>query len=189
MRRRMGAAALALDAASDGSFSAQWRTTVATRLPSQHWPQQLVQITAVDARTGEPVVFDHNSGVDLVDAVAASCASGLPYKIGDKLYIDGGFRSNAENADLAAGYARVLILSPFSGRSLQPPEWGAHLQAQVDELRTGGSQVETIFPDGAARDIFAVGGNVMDPSTRPIAARAGYEQGKALAEQLAGFWR
>jgi hypothetical protein len=32
-------------------------------------------------------------------------------------------------------------------------------------------------------------GNVMDPSTRLPAARAGYEQGKILAGQLTGFWR
>ena len=60
-------------------------------------------ITAVDAHTGEPVVFDRHSGVDLVDAVAASCSSGFAYSIGDNRYIDGGYRSNAENADLAAG--------------------------------------------------------------------------------------
>ena len=77
MRRRMGAAALDMDAASDGSWQTQWRATVAARLPSQRWPQRTVLITAVDAHTGEPVVFDRHSGVDLVDAVAASCASGL----------------------------------------------------------------------------------------------------------------
>ena len=77
MRRRMGAAALDMDAASDGSWQTRWRATVASRLPSQRWPQRTVLITAVDAHTGEPVVFDRHSGVDLVDAVAASCASGL----------------------------------------------------------------------------------------------------------------
>jgi hypothetical protein len=78
MRRRLGAAALEMDAASDGSGQTRWRATVAARLPSQHWPQRTVLITAVDAHTGEPVVFDRHSGVDLVDAVAASTASGLP---------------------------------------------------------------------------------------------------------------
>ena len=33
MRRRMGAAALEMDAASDGSWQTGWRTTVAARLP------------------------------------------------------------------------------------------------------------------------------------------------------------
>jgi NTE family protein len=49
MRRRMGAAALEMDAASDGSGPTQWRATVAARLPSQHWPQRTLLITAVDA--------------------------------------------------------------------------------------------------------------------------------------------
>lgn len=90
MRRRMGAAALAMEAASDGSWQAPWRATVASRLPSGDWPRRRVLLTAVDAQTGEPVVFDRASGVDPVDAVAASCASGLPYRIGDNRYIDGG---------------------------------------------------------------------------------------------------
>ncbi len=187
MRRRMGAAALDMDAASDGYWQTQWRATVAARLPSQHWPQRTVLITAVDAHTGEPVVFDRHSGVDLADAVAASCASGLPYRIGDNRYIDGGYRSNAENADLAAGYARVLVLSPFGGRSRHPLDWGMQLAAQVDELRARGSRVETIFPNSNSEHMF--GANAMDLSLRPPAARAGYDQGRALAEQLTEFWR
>ncbi|UKA59561.1 patatin-like phospholipase family protein [Arthrobacter sp. FW306-2-2C-D06B] len=186
MRRRLGDAALEMDAASDGSWSTQWRSTVATRLPNQHWPERTVLITAVDARTGESVTFDRHSGVELVDAIAASCSSGLPYRIGDKRYLDGGYRSNAENADLAAGYGRVLVLSPFGGRSLQPLEWGTHLATQVDELRAGGSRVETIFPGSDSEHIF--GANAMDLSLRPPAAQAGYEQGRALAGQLSEFW-
>jgi NTE family protein len=186
-RRRMGAAALDMDAASDGSWQAQWRATVASRLPSQHWPERRVVITAVDARTGEPVMFDRHSGVDLVDAVAASCAGGgLPYRIGDNRYIDGGYRTNAENADLAAGYGRVLVLSPLGGRTLTPLDWGTHLATQVDELRARGSRVETIFPDSSSEHMF--GANAMDLSLRPAAARAGYDQGRSLAEQLTEFW-
>lgn len=187
MRRRMGAAALQMDAASDGSWQTQWRATVASRLPSQHWPQRTVLITAVDAQTGEPVVFDRNSGIELADAVAASCASGRPYRIGDNRYIDGGYRSNAENADLAAGYGRVLVLSPFGGRTRTPLAWGMHLAAQVNELRARGSRVETIFPDSESEHMF--GANAMDLSLRPPAARAGYNQGRALAGQLTEFWR
>jgi NTE family protein len=189
MRRRMGAAALEMDAASDGSGQTRWRATVAARLPSQRWPERTVLIVAVDVHTGEPVVFDRHSGVDLVDAVAASTSNGFgvpPYSIGDNRYIDGGYRRN-ENADLAAGYERVLVLSPFGGRSRHPLEWGMQLSAQVDELRASGSRVETIFPDGDSLNAFGV--NMMDPSTRPPAARAGYNQGRALAGQLTEFWR
>ncbi|MFL6267721.1 MAG: patatin-like phospholipase family protein, partial [Actinomycetes bacterium] len=130
---------------------------------------------------------DRNSGVDLVDAVAASTASGPPYGIGDSRYIDGGYRRSSENADLAAGYERVLVLSPFGGRTRTPLEWGMQLAAQVDELRARGSSVETIFPDSNSEHMF--GANAMDLSLRPPAARAGYDQGRALAGQLTEFWR
>lgn len=144
---------------------------------------------AVDAHTREPVVFDRHSGVALVDAVTASCAgTGSPHSIGDNRYIDGGFRRN-ENADLASGYGRVLVLSPFSGRSLVPPEWGSHLSAQVEELRGSGSRVETIVPDSNCRGVMGFGATVMDPLARPPSARAGYDQGRAITEQLTKFWR
>jgi NTE family protein len=189
MRRRMGAAALEMDA-SDGSSQTRWRDIVAARLPSQHWPQQPVRIVAVNAHTGAPVVFDRHSGVDLVDAVAASTSNGFgpvpPYRIGSNRYINGGYR-RSENADLAAGYGRVLVLSPFGGKSRMPLEWGMHLAAQVDELRAGGSRVETIFPDSNSEQMF--GANAMDLSLRPPAARAGYNQGRVLAGHLTEFWR
>jgi NTE family protein len=185
MRRRMGAAALEMDA-SQASSPTRWRDIVAARLPNQHWPQQPVLITAVDAHTGEPVVFDRQSGFDLVDAVAASTSAMTPYRIGDNQYLNGGYR-RSENADLAAGYGRVLVLSPFGGRSRMPQEWGMDLATQIDELRAGGSTVETIFPDSSAGDVFNA--NALDPSTRLQAARGGYDQGQAVAHQLAEFWR
>ncbi|WP_022892134.1 patatin-like phospholipase family protein [Agromyces subbeticus] len=187
LRRRLGSAALDIDAASDGSWHARWSATVASRLPDAQWPQRRILVTAIDAGTGEPVVFGSHSGVDLVDAVAASCASGHPFRIGDHLYLDGGFRSNAENADLAAGYARVLVLAPFGGRTLTPASWGTHLATQIAELRASGSGVETIFPAASIEHLF--GANAMDYSLRPAAARAGYDEGSTRAARLAEFWR
>ncbi|MGY1616596.1 patatin-like phospholipase family protein [Geodermatophilus sp. SYSU D00691] len=186
MRRRMGAVALERAAASGGSGTERWRATVAARLPAQRWPDRAVLITVVDAHTGDPVVLDRHSGVDLVDAVAASTAGGPAYAVGDRWYVDGGYRS-VENADLAAGYARVLVLSPLGGRSHHPREWGTHLAAQVGELRARGSRVETVVPDSDSEQLFGV--NAMDPSLRPPAARAGHDQGRALAGRLAEFWR
>jgi NTE family protein len=57
----------------------------------------------------------------------------------------------------------------------------------VDELRARGSRVETIFPGSNSEHMF--GATAMDLSLRPPAARAGYEHGRALAEQLAELWR
>ncbi|MCU1595517.1 MAG: patatin-like phospholipase family protein, partial [Frankiales bacterium] len=185
MRRRMGAAALELEATSDSDWSTRWRATVALRLPSPAWPETTVRLVAVDARTGAPVVFDRHSGVDLVDAVAASTSSSLPYRIGDERYLDGGYRRN-ENADLAVGYERVLVLSPFGGRTRHPSAWGMQLEAQVEELRDAGSRVEAIFPDADALQAF--GENMMDLSRRAPAVRAGYDHGRAVAEDLSQLW-
>ncbi|CAN7563656.1 patatin-like phospholipase family protein [Terrabacter sp. LjRoot27] len=184
MRRRMGAAALEREAASP-SDPTRWRDVVAARLPDHDWPRQRVLIVAVDAETGDPVVFDRDSGVDLVDAVAASTSAMTPHRIGDRRYLNGGYR-RSENADLAAGYGRVLVLSPFSGRTRMPLEWGMDLASQVAELRAGGSTVETVYPDSRCGDVF--GADALDPSTRLPAARGGYAQGFDLAERLAELW-
>jgi NTE family protein len=185
-RRRMSAAVLERDAPDDAS-SRRWHDTVAARLPNQEWPQQRVLITAVDARTTEPVVFDRDSGIPLADAVAASTSNGAAgsYHLGEARYINGAYRRSS-NADLATGYGRVLVLDPFSGRSRTPLAWGMDLDTQAAELRAGGSAVETVFPDAAAGDVFNA--NAADPSTRPQAARGGYEQGRLLATSLAEFW-
>ena len=190
MRRRMGAAALAADdgtdAGGDAARSARWSETVAARLGGARWPDRRMLITAVDARTGEPVTFERDSGVDLVDAVAASCAGGaFAYAIGDGRYIDGGYRSFAENADLAAGYERVLVLSPLGGMSRYPEEWGLSLATQVAALRAGGSRVEVIAPDAEDAHLFA---NPTDFTLRVPAAHAGRAQGMALPARLEDFW-
>lgn len=185
MRRKLGAAALEQDA-TGGAAGARWREVVAARLPRHEWPVQRVLMPAVNARTGEPVVFDRNSGVDLVDAVAASTSAMNPFPIGEERYINGGYRRSS-NTDLAAGYERVIVLDPFGGRSRMPLGWGMDLATQVAELRAGGSKVVTVFPDARSGDVFDV--NALDPSTRLPAARGGYDQVRALARSLVDFWR
>ncbi|MBG6096078.1 patatin-like phospholipase family protein [Nocardioides sp. WG-D5] len=186
MRRRIGADAIEIAEAAGAAGRDRWRETVAARLPSPHWPAGRTLLTVVDADTGEPVELDRDSGVDLVDAVAASCAGGPAYAIGGRRYIDGGYRRSSENADLAVGHGRVLVLSPLGGRTRHPAGWRSDLSAQVDELRASGSRVETILPDAGSREAF--GDNMMNPATRPPAARAGHRQGLSLAEEFAGFW-
>lgn len=185
MRRRFGVAAVELAAAHD--HSERWHDTVATRFVTREWPHKRMLITAVDARTGEPVVFDRDSGVDLVDAVAASCSSGPAYRIGERRFIDGGFRTNADNADLAAGYGRVLVLSPLGGHTLTPAAWGLDLAAQTQRLRAQGSEVEVVVPNPEAEHLF--GANAMNLSLRGPAAEAGREQGVALADVVREWWR
>ena len=153
-------------------------------------------VVAIDAHTGELAAFDRDSGIDLADAVTASTA--LPglvptVSINGRRYIDGGVRS-PDNADLASGYANVVVLSPLGGRSQRPPEagqfeglrrppeWGTDLASQVKGLRDQGSRVEVITPDADSR--AAMGTNQMNPATRIPAARAGFAQGKQEAARV-----
>ena len=195
LQRAMGAFGLESDSTLEPG-AGQRRATVAARLPRPEWPDKPMIIVAVDAHTGELAAFDRDSGVDLVDAVTASTA--LPglvptVSINGARYIDGGVRS-PDNADLASGYANVVVLSPLGGRSQtppeagqfeglrRPPEWGADLPSQVKALRKQGSRVEVITPDADSR--AAMGTNQMDPATRIPAARAGFAQGKQEATRV-----
>ncbi len=195
LQRAMGAFGLESDAMLGSAAAEHRRAMVAARLPRREWPDRPMIVVAVDAHTGELAAFDRNSGVDLVDAVIASTAlRGLAptHGINGARYINGGVRSG-ENADLASGYAHVVVLSPFGGRSgplpegqfeglRRKPEWGADLASQVEALRKQGSRVEVITPDVDSR--AAMGTNQMDPATRIPAARAGFAQGRQEATRV-----
>ena len=143
-----------------------------------------LRVTAVDAHSGAFRVFDRDSGVSLVHAVAASCAVPAvwpPVTIGDHRYIDGGMRSPV-NADLAHGHDRVVVLAP-SARGIGPLTGVA---PQVAELRAAGAAVALVTPDAAA--VAAIGPNVLDPARRAAAARAGRAQAAAVVAEIRGVW-
>jgi NTE family protein len=182
--RRYGALALAV-AAGMGSDR---RKIVAPQLSLRTWPKQRVLIAAVNAETGERRAFDHDSGIDLVDAVIATTASfgSSPTLFDGHHYIDGGYYSS-DNADLAIGYERVLILalrSPPQAMRLVPIESG------VEALRAAGAQVEVIHPDEDTLAALVSTGGQMNPASGRPAAIAGRLQGQRCAsERIAPFWR
>jgi NTE family protein len=159
------------------------RRAIEARLPVHEWPAQRLVITAVDAATGELVLFDRDTGVPLVDAVAASCAvPGVwpPVTIDGRRYVDGGARSLA-NADLAAGHDRVLVVVPMA---LEGPD-REQLDAELAILAEAG-KARVIAADDAS--LAAIGPNPLDPSRRPAAYRAGLAQGGATAADVAELW-
>jgi NTE family protein len=162
---------------------AERRAVIEARLPSHEWPGTRLLVTAVDAHTGEFRVFDADAGVPLVDAVAASCAVPLvwpPVTIGDRRWIDGGVRSPV-NADLAAGYDRVVVVAPLT-RAVGPMA----APAQVAELRAAGARAVLVAPDAAATR--AIGRNPLNPARRAPAARAGRAQAAAVAAEVRSAW-
>jgi NTE family protein len=178
-RARLGRAALRAKTISESKR----RQIIASRLPTNSWPDQALLITAVDAQTGEFRVFDRKSGVPLVDAVAASCAAPLVYPaitIDGRRYVDGGVRS-AANADLAKECDRVVVLAPLTAafRKSQRIEF---------QLASLGPRVRSIViaPDPHARQ--AMGRQALDPAYRAAAARAGKEQASRVVALVHGAW-
>jgi NTE family protein len=137
----------------------EWVAQMATGLPARTWPARRIALTTVDVESGERVVFDNDSGVDLAAAVAASCSvPGVfpPVTINGRRYMDGGLR-RSNNTDLAEGYDEILVITPFHD-GVRPPN------------------ARVITPDAASLAAFTT--NPLDPATRAPSARAGYAQAK-----------
>ncbi|HTI27604.1 MAG TPA: patatin-like phospholipase family protein [Kutzneria sp.] len=179
LRAQIGRIALLTETVSE----AERREVIAARVPVDAWPEeQELLIVAVDANTGDERVFGRESGVSLIDAVAASCAvPGIwpPVTIGDTRYVDGGVRS-AENADLATGEDVVLVLQAMELPGV------LDLAEQVESLRAQGSTVLVVKPDEDV--VAAMGVNPLDPTVRTPVALAGQRQGVELAKEIAAFW-
>jgi NTE family protein len=133
---------------------------------------------AMDATTGERVMFEVGSGVGLVDAVAASSAvPGIwpPVTIGGARFVDGGVYS-ACNADLAVGYDRVLVLAPMVDPALA---------AQVSAVEQSG-RARVVSPDEDSLAAFSA--DALDPGVRAPSAEAGRRQGARVAASLEELW-
>ncbi|MEW1914715.1 patatin-like phospholipase family protein [Kitasatospora sp. NPDC085895] len=174
LRRAVCEMALAAETVSEPAR----REVIEGRLPRHDWPAWPLTLVAVDAGTAEEVLIDRESGVGLVDAVAASCAvPGIwpPVSVDGSRYVDGGVRSSA-NADLAEG-GRVLVLAPLPDEALT---------AQVAALEARGAAVLAVTPDEASAAAFGV--NPLDPAVRTPAAAAGLAQGRRIAARVAEVW-
>jgi NTE family protein len=179
VRARIGKLALRANTVPE----AERLQVIESRLPVRDWPDTPLRLTAVDAESGEFRAFDRDSGVPLVTAVAASCAvPGVwpPVTIDGRRYMDGGMRSGT-NADLAAGYERVVVLAPLP-RGFGPMPGAESL---VEALRPR-STVALVTPTGAALASF--GRNVLDPAARADAARAGLAQSGSEVDKVRAVW-
>ena len=179
--RRIGQRALAIGGPDR-------RALVARQLPMSKWPRRCIRLIALNAWTGERRAFDRESGIDLVDAVMASTASlgFAPVWFQGQPYIDGGFHSS-DNADLAAGFGRVLVLA------LRAPAWAMRLvsvEEGVAQLEASGAKVTLIQPDEDAMAAIAAAGAPTSPDVFALVTRAGRAQGRRVValHGAAGEW-
>lgn len=186
MRARMGAFARGADTVPEWDR----RAVIGARLPVQSWPGRDLRATAVDTASGETVVFTGRSGVELVDAVAASCAvPGVwpPVTIGDRRYMDGGMASivHVNQADVPTPADVVLVVAP-----LDPPP-GGPFPSVTDEVcrrraAAPGNEIVAALADEASQRAF--GANVLDPASMPGSAETGRVQGRTAAAEVGAAW-
>ena len=155
------------------------RAAIMTRVTRDEWPETRLRIPAVEAETGAVKIFDNDSGVSLIDAVAASCAVPLvwpPMTVNGTRYVDGGVRSIA-NVDLAAGYGRVVVIAPGTA-ALRRRDRPAGQAAALDP----GVRTAVVSPSKAA--LAAIGRNPLDPDHRAEAAEAGHDQAAEVVDRV-----
>ncbi|MEI2715035.1 MAG: patatin-like phospholipase family protein [Nocardioides sp.] len=178
-RKRIGSVALRAHPAG-GKERVQ---IIRDRIKMTEWPEGELRITAVKADTGAFRVFTKDSGIDLVHAVAASCAVPLIWpavSIADEPYIDGGMRSTA-NVDVASDATDVVVvIAPL------PQAFSRSTRISTQLGRCKAERKVVITPDAQA--LAAFGKNVLDPAKRADAAREGLRQAEEVAEKVRAAW-
>jgi NTE family protein len=158
------------------------RAVIAHRLPVREWPDRVLRVTAIDVATGELLVIDRDSGISLVDAVAASCAvpgAWPPVTVGERRLMDGGVGS-AVNMAAASDCDAVVVLVPSSETA--PSPFG---EGTAPEIAAFPGETLSVFADDAS--LTAFGPNPLDPACRRPSANAGREQGRHEAARIARF--
>lgn len=176
-RRKVGELAMSAPVAHE----AERLAAIGNRLPVREWPDRRLLITAVDAESGDLVVWERDSGVPLTLAVASSCAVPCvfpPVPINGRYYIDGGVRS-VTNADLAAGASSVVIIEPMGHLVPREP-----FQREIAALDT--DDIALVNPDEAAIRVF--GANILDPALWRPAFEAGLAQAPRVRDDVAKVW-
>jgi NTE family protein len=194
LRKEAGKVSLATETMTEEQFVGAM--SALNSLP-ETWPENAFGCTAIDALTGELVVWGNESGVALNRAVTSSCAVPGVYPaitINGRRYYDGGI-GTATNSTLAQGYGRVLVVAVGGGTPAvmtdemrRMRELGAaRFEAELQLLRDSGSEVAVVRPNDAALEAF--GPNLLDALRRGPAGEAGLTQGRAEADRLTAFWK
>lgn len=156
---------------------------IRSRIGIDQWPDRDLRITAVNADSGQFKVFGPGDGVDIVHAVAASCAVPIVWpavSIDDTPYIDGGMRSTT-NADVASDAEDVVVvIAPLP----QAFSRSTRISSQLERCRARRKVVVT--PDKQA--LAAFGNNVLDARKRPGSAREGLRQSADVLDKIAAAW-
>jgi NTE family protein len=161
---------------------------IAPQFADDAWPSAL-RVVAVDADTGDRVVFDARDRIPVARAVAASRAIPSlrpPISIGDRRFIDGALGSTTNADVLSEAPARlVLVLTAVpSDPPADGPErlWLAALRDEVATLERAGRPVVVV--QASAEERTAMGPDPLSGATAGAALLAGRRSGRAIVAQI-----
>ena len=175
--------ALAQEADTDLSEE-QFVESFRPMLGSEDWPSVDLRVTTSDCETGQGVVWSRESGIDLVRAVASSCA--IPgyfptVGFGGRRYMDGP-RGRGHTARVLAD--KEVDAALFIGPMVAMAQFSSLMDAEFGLVRDAGIDLHTITGgDGLA----AIGFNLMDVGRRAEGVDAGVADGAAAAGPLSGL--
>ncbi len=156
-------------------------------LASRTWPSAALNVTCVDAYSGERVVVTKAANVGIRRAVAASSAvPGLfaPQPIGDRRCMDGGVSGSGTHLDLLAGTERVVVLALTDGSGIVQATMTTtpgSTEAELAALVGSGSRVFRRVPERVDPKLL------MAPAAVPDAIAMGRRQAAGDADELRSF--
>jgi NTE family protein len=165
-------------------------------LGHEQWPSEAHRVTAVDCYTGERVVVNHESGVQIATACAASSSlPGVngPVWIGDRLCMDGGIGTSSTHSDLLGGMERAVIFSMMSLTADQAKGLDGSF-GFAERLHPGTARREADALTAAGTRTLLVAANpspgidFMDPDQLASAIADGAARATSMIEDLAAVW-
>jgi NTE family protein len=148
-------------------------------LGTDEWPEVDLRVTTAEAETGRSVLWSRDDGIDLIRAVASSCAIPCffpPVSFRDKHYVDGprgGYMASLAEEKALDG---ILFVGP---NAAMPPQLAR--QVELEELADKGMPVVMVT---GGEPMVRIGMDLMNPALRAGAAEAGVADGREAAVQL-----
>jgi NTE family protein len=162
-------------AARPAMDAAAYRAFIGASVPAE-WPAGDLRLTTVDCESGETVLLGRDSGLDLIDAVAASCAVPTYFPTVEH---QGRYFTDGPRGPYIAALAAELELNAIVFVGLRLPFMkDADEHTELDELAARGLQVARVT-DGPA--FAAVGADLMDPAAAAVATLIGHDDGRSAA--------
>jgi len=148
-------------------------------LGTDRWPEVDLRVTTAEVETGRSVLWSRHDGIDLVRAVASSCAIPCffpPVSFRGKHYVDGprgGYMARLAGEKALDG---VLFVGP---NAAMPPQLTR--QVELEELAEKGMPVVMVTGGNV---MAGIGMDLMNPAMRARAAEAGVADGREAAPQM-----